>query len=361
MKKNLIAVFGVFFCLVVSSTVFAQTVVDTFYFDATNDFIKNFNDCLHKIADRRSVSVVEYDAKEDSNLQLEQIQTNVLSGNPMIVNLVDPEDASKVIDLAAPLQNRIVFFNRIPNRNVIDSYEKAWYVGANSLQSGVFQAQMILDYLKEFKSYFDRNGNGKLDVIFLQGEKDHQDTINRTQTVINSIVESGYALNLISKNHANWSRELAKRDVKRQIEKEGLENVDMIISNNDAMALGAVDYLNTQGFNLGTEQTSSDIDPKVVCNSHTLPVFGVDGLPEALRAVKHGRMAGTVYSDFSAIAKVCVDLARLSDTTDEALTQQIWYQVKNKYVSIPYLKCAKYKNYLFESHRYPQEGVSYSD
>lgn len=359
MKIKLIIALSLFLSLGFAS-VSAQTIVDTFYFDAKNDFINNFNDCLHKLADRRSVAIVEHDAKENRTLQLEQIESNVASGNPMIVNLVDPQDASKVIDLATPLQNRIVFFNRIPSPSVMDSYPKAWYVGANSLQSGVFQAQMVLDYLKKFKNNFDRNGNGKLDVIVLQGEKTHQDTLNRTQAVINSIFESGYNLNLISKNHSNWSRELAKRDVKLQIDAEGLENIDMIIANNDAMALGAVDFLNTQGFNLG-DRSGYDIDPEQVCNPRTIPVFGVDGLPEALIAVKQGRIAGTVYSDFTAIAKVCVDLARLSAQTDEELTQQIWYKVKDKYVSIPYLKYARYKNYLYEAHRYPQDGVSYSD
>ena len=114
----------------------------------------------------------------------------------------------------------------------------------------------------------------------------------------------------------------------------------MIIANNDSMAVGAVDYLNTAGYNLGREHKDK---------SKYIPVFGVDGIPNATEYINQDKMTGTVFADFTALAKVCVDIS-LDDSTDDAeLTRKLWYKVTDRKVSIPFVKYASFKKYAERS------------
>ena len=60
--------------------------------------------------------------------------------------------------------------------------------------------------------------------------------------------------------------------------------IEAIISNNDAMAIGAIKSLQKYGYNLGN-------------NSKYIPVVGIDALPEAQELIKQGLMTGTVIQD----------------------------------------------------------------
>ena len=110
----------------------------------------------------------------------------------------------------------------------------------------------------------------------------------------------------------------------------------MIIANNDAMAVGAVDYLNTEGYNLGADSKNK---------AKYIPVFGVDGIPDAIEYIRQKKMTGTVFADFSALVKASVDIA-LDDSLDDAeLTRKIWYKISDRKVLIPFVKYSSFKTY----------------
>lgn len=56
------------------------------------------------------------------------------------------------------------------------------------------------------------------------------------------------------------------------------------------MAIGAVEALQKYGYNKGDK-------------SKYIPVFGIDGIPEAQDLIKKGYMAGTVLYDYRAFAE----------------------------------------------------------
>lgn len=62
----------------------------------------------------------------------------------------------------------------------------------------------------------------------------------------------------------------------------------MVLSNNDDMALGALDSYRLMGY------TKDDMPM----------MLGVDGMQEALEAVKDGRLTGTVYNDKEGQAQI---------------------------------------------------------
>ena len=75
-------------------------------------------------------------------------------------------------------------------------------------------------------------------------------------------------------------------------------------------------------------------------NKSSIPVFGVDALPEALALVKSGAMAGTVLNDASNQAKATFELAKNLAAGKSAADGTSW-KVENKVVRIPYVAVDK--------------------
>ena len=87
--------------------------------------------------------------------------------------------------------------------------------------------------------------------------------------------------------------------------------IELVIANNDDMALGAVASLQTAGYNLG--------------EGKTIPVFGVDAIDSAKQAIDEGKMTGTIMQDAVGMAKTITALvgnvqsgAELMNSIDEA-------------------------------------------
>ena len=72
--------------------------------------------------------------------------------------------------------------------------------------------------------------------------------------------------------------------------------VEMVIANNDDMALGAISSLQTAGYNLG------DGESKVI------PVFGVDATDSAKQLINEGKMTGTIKQDAEGMASTILNL-----------------------------------------------------
>lgn len=310
--------------------------IGVFYYDSQNAFFEGFDYTLSQMTKGQSYKITVFDGKSDSKIQMKQIKENFSLGSDAIVNLVEIKDANETIDLASKVDAKVVFFNRIPDQSVINSYEKAWYVGSDSADSGRCQYQMILDYLMMHPE-IDKNKNGSIDFILLQGEENHSDTKGRTATVIESLQSTGIPLNLVSMNYDNWSYDVAYQDVENQIRHKGINNIEMIIANNDNMALGAVKALNENGYNMPNIEDEE--------RTNYIPVFGVDGIKDAFKAVDSGMLTGTTFCDYSALVKVCLKIIAYAETNDADLEKQIWYKVKDRNVLIPYQNYAKFKNY----------------
>lgn len=60
------------------------------------------------------------------------------------------------------------------------------------------------------------------------------------------------------------------------------DKIEAIISNNDAMAIGAIEALQKYGYNKEDK-------------SKYIPVFGIDGIPAAKDLINKGVMTGTVF------------------------------------------------------------------
>ena len=241
------------------------------------------------------------------------------------VNLVDRTDASTIIERAKSADIPIIFFNRELVEEDLQRWDKLYYVGANGYESGIIQGEILIDTIKKDFTSVDRNKDGVLQYVMLEGEVGHQDSIVRTIYSINTVTDAGYELEKLADGIANWNRDQGKTKMVQWIQEFGSQ-IEVVFSNNDDMALGAIDALEEAGFFSNDEKKNP-------------VVIGVDGTKGALEAVEQGRMLGTVLNDSDGQAKGMLELAYSivsKEPLDEAFTLQ-----DGKYIRLPYKKIEK--------------------
>lgn len=238
----------------------------------------------------------------------------------LCVNLVDRTAPSRIIRMAKQEDIPVLFFNREPVREDLMQWEKLYYIGCNAEQSGIMQGEIVADYIKNHPEV-DKNQDGKIQYVLLEGEAGHQDAISRTDYSVKTLLEQGINLEKLSYQFADWNRGQAENRMSRLIEQYG-EKIELVISNNDEMALGAVEAYK----NVGYMQSDYPV------------IFGIDGLDDALEAVRLGTMQGTVYNDREAqarkIALIAVALFRGNDVSVLGLEDERYYMAQYRKVDV---------------------------
>lgn len=241
----------------------------------------------------------------------------------LCVNLVDRTDVSSIINKAESSGTPILFFNRELVKADVERYSDLYYVGADALPSGQRQGQIVADLFRADSKRLDKNDDGILQYVMLEGEAGHQDAIIRTESSIETLTNADIRVDQLASDIANWSRTFAETKMNSWLDKygyppaDGNKSIEVIFSNNDSMALGAIDALE-----------KAKIDPE------KWPVIvGIDGTPDGLEAVKSGKMAGTVFNDADGQAQALVELACFLYT---GLDLPSNIPLNGKYILLPY-------------------------
>ncbi|NLB89999.1 MAG: galactose/glucose ABC transporter substrate-binding protein MglB [Clostridiales bacterium] len=293
-------------------------------FDDT--FMTGVRNQMQATTDELGAKVEISDSQNKQPTQNEQVDTFITKGvNALAINPVDRTAAAPLVEKAKEEELPIVFLNREPEADVMASYDKVWYVGAKAEESGTMSGQIIADYFTANKEA-DKNGDGKIQYVMLQGEPGHQDATLRSEYSIKAIEEAGFEVEDLGTDTAMWDKVKATDLMKAFIASNGLDKIEAVLANNDDMALGAIEALKAEGYNTG--------DP-----AKFIPVVGVDATAPALEAMKDGSLLGTVLNDAvnqgAATIKIAVAAAQEKAITDE----EIGYEVTDeKYVWIPYVK-----------------------
>jgi len=292
-------------------------------YDQYDTFLSQYMECFTKELEAvENVDVVVYNASQSQQTQNSQVKKMIEDGcNVICVNLVDRTDPSTVIDAARKADVPIVFFNRELVEGDIGRWNRLFYVGADAAQSGILEGELAAATCLSDKS-IDRNGDGKIQYIVLEGEAGHQDAIVRTEYSVDTLVQKGIEVDKLGYAIANWNRAQAQTKVASFIENYG-DGIELIMSNNDDMALGAIDAYEAAG----------------MLKSDWPAIFGIDGTTVGLEAVRDDKMTGTVYNDkegqAEAMYKLAVTLARggsIDELSDE-------YEITDgKYIRLSYEK-----------------------
>lgn len=267
--------------------------VGVFLYKLDDPFISLVKESLENIQKENSgkVEFTFFDANNDQTVQNRQIDDLLRKGTDLLlVNLVDTKFTRDVVNKTKESNVPVVFFNREPvSIEAIRSYSKACFVGTDAKQAGILQGQMLIDIWNKNKNIIDRNKDNIMQYVMLQGEKNNLEALDRTKYSILTINNAGILTEEIALQDCDWNKDIAKDVMTALLLRYG-DKIEVIISNNDAMAEGAIEALQVQGFNNGNPLK-------------TLPVVGVDAIPSAQELIKKGYMAGSVVQDPQAMAE----------------------------------------------------------
>lgn len=224
------------------------------------------------------------DAQNDVGKQLNQIQNFVASGvDAIIVNPVDTDATVAMSQAAADAGIPLVYVNREPV-NVDDLPENQAFVASDEKESGTLETQEICRLLKEA-------GKTEAKAVVLMGELSNQAARMRTQDIKDVIATPECSfIQIVEEQTANWSRTQAA-DLMTNWITSGLE-FDAVISNNDEMAIGALQAMKSAGVSMDD-----------------VIVGGVDATQDALAAMEAGDLDVTVFQNAAGQGEGAVDAA----------------------------------------------------
>jgi methyl-galactoside transport system substrate-binding protein len=264
----------------------------------------------------------EFDVSKLNN----KLDTLISSGYKYVaICAIAPANTEYLMNKSKEANIPVVFFNVQPADDVMASYTRSWYVGARPEESGTYSAMVLIDYWKN-NPEADKNGDGKLQLIILQGEIGHNDVELRTKAYQDTLRANGVPFEIVKMDTANWLKGEAQDKMTAYITELGEKGIEGVLCNNDGMALGAVNACLQNGFN--------------VQGAPFIPVCGIDATVEALEAMKAGSLLGTCLNDRAAQSDAILNIISALASGNENITQAVvnvpGSTVEGRNVWVPY-------------------------
>lgn len=260
---------------------------------ACNNFNDTFQtyivDAAKEAAAEQGIILDIQDGQEDVIKQQDQVKAMIEQGiDALIVIAVDTSATQPITDAAKEAGIPLVYVNRNPFGNS-QPPEGVYYIGTQEPEAGKLQ----VEYLKQI---MPDGGN----IAILQGLLTNEAAVKRTEGNETGLVGSNF--NILTKEPANWQRDQGMSVTENWLTAYG-DKLNVILANNDEMALGAV----------AATQAAGRTDIKVL---------GVDATPDARRAVADGTLAATVLQDPVGLGYGAIDIVMkaVEGIAQEAIT-----------------------------------------
>ena len=318
--------------------------VAIFWYTFGDTYLSSVRAAMNAAWEAAGIEYQDYDANNSQTTQTEQIQTAITKGAAvLVVNIVDAssDDATQaIVDMAQAANIPLVFFNRSVSEEIVSAYDQAAYVGTDYTQAGHMQGEMIGNYVLENYETLDLNGDGQISYVMFKGQEGNMEADARTQYGVedaDAVLTAAGKPALVFYDEANtskylldangaWSAQQGQDLMQTLLSKYSEDSgnmVELVIANNDDMALGAISALQNAGYNKE--------------GGKYIPVFGVDATDAAKEKIADGSMTGTIKQDAEGMANAVVvisqNLATGADkftSIDEANVVGTWR------VNIPY-------------------------
>ncbi len=283
--------------------------VSVLYYTFSDTYISSVRSAMDKLLKDAGVKFNDYDANGNQTQQTEQVDVAIAKGSSaLIVNVVDTgsnDAAQTIVNKAKAANIPVIFFNRSVDETVVKSYDKCVFVGTDYEMAGHMQGEMIGKYIVENFDKLDLNGDGKLSYVMFKGQEGNLEAIARTKYGVEdcnklltaagkpelSFYDASNSDKYLVDQDGQWSSAAATNYVSTilaQYSEANKNMVELVIANNDDMALGAISALQAAGYNTGSGKT--------------IPIFGVDATDAGKSAIKSGAMTGTIRQDGDGMA-----------------------------------------------------------
>lgn len=273
------------------------------------------------------ISLDMQDAANDVSTAISKLEASLTKGTDVAaICAPDRESIDTMMKKCDAEGVPAVFFNMEPLEDTMKAYENIYYVGAQAEQSGSMCAQALINYWKANTEIADKNGDGVLQLVVLQGEIGQQDVVLRTSAYEKTLKEQGVEYEILAMDTANWDQAQALDKMNAWITAYGIDGIEGVLCNNDSMAMGAVQACLNNSYNKGNKE-------------EFIPIVGIDANVDALEAMKAGSLLGTVLNDrvsqSDAIINVIKAVAAGTHLTKEVVGVEC--TVEGKYVWVPYV------------------------
>ena len=278
-----------------------------------DEFLRTLEDDVVAAAKDCGVGMVTLYAGSDSQQLIDCVQAaNTMGKDAVIINLNAAEDAQACIEAAGDM--KVVFINRVPADYGVLS-ENAAAVASDEHTSGAYQGEFLA-------KYFQDKGQTDVSYVLLRGTGGLVHTDLRCEGPVKAMEEAGLTVTEAAVIDADYDRETAKNALMEALPEIG--DFDCIISNNDAMAIGAIMAMQDLG-----------MDPS------EKPIVGIDATTDGVEELKAGNLAMTVFQSHQGQAYGSVMAAinmlegkELTEGTDNEISSESPYVVYVPFVPV---------------------------
>ena len=253
-------------------------------------------DCFKALeTDDVKFDVTIVDGKNDMDEQNHQIDEFIALGmDAIVLNLVETSAADAAIDKIAAAGIPCILINREPlGENGYESYaglldnDKVCYVGADPLQAGTFQAEIIRD----LDNHGDINGDGVVSILPLFNFNSDYD-LHLFEYTFQVLDILGIAPSMQIFDLPDGSRANAQSICANALAQSDDAMIEVVLCGSDDMALGAAAAITAAGRTVGKD----------------IYLIGCDALEECVEMVSEGTMTGTVLTDYVGQTHTAVDV-----------------------------------------------------
>jgi len=254
------------------------------------------------------VQITMVDGSDDTAKQVGQVENFLAQGMDAVVILpVDTSATGPVTKAVLKAGKPLVYVNRKP----ANLPKGVVYCGSKSIEAGIMNMEEL-----------GKAMGGKGNLAILMGALNHEAAIGRTDGIKQVVKEKFPDIKITREQVGNWKRAEGKTIMENWLASG--QEIDGVASNNDEMALGALQAIKAAG-KLGK-----------------IFVGGTDASHDALESMDKGELNNTVFQDPVAQGEEGVNAAYLmvkKEPNPKVVDGNIW---------IPYQKVTKenYKSYM---------------
>ncbi|WP_077966588.1 substrate-binding domain-containing protein [Ensifer adhaerens] len=228
----------------------------------------------HPAVKSGEVELTVFDGRYDALVQQEQFNTMITQQfNAIIFVPIDIEAGATAVQAAHDAGIPVVGSNTRVNSDLLTAY-----VGSDDTVSGYMEAKTVLDKI-----------GCKGNVVIIEGPIGQSAQISRLEGNKKALAECP-DVKVLEQQTANWSRAEAQTLMENWLTAHKGQ-INGVIGQNDEMALGAIEAIKSAGLNV-----------------NDFAIAGIDGVTDALTAVKEGTMT-SILQDARAQAQGALDLA----------------------------------------------------
>lgn len=276
MKKLMIALASATALLASSALAQEKLKIGAAPYGLNAEFMQIWSAALeeHPAVKSGEVELTVFDGRYDALVQQEQFNTMITQQfNAIIFVPIDIEAGATAVQAAHDAGIPVIGSNTRVNSDLLTAY-----VGSDDTVSGYMEAKTVLDKI-----------GCKGNVVIIEGPIGQSAQISRLEGNKKALTECP-DVKVLEQQTANWSRAEAQTLMENWLTAHKGQ-INGVIGQNDEMALGAIEAIKSAGLNV-----------------NDFAIAGIDGVTDALTAVKEGTMT-SILQDARAQAQGALDLA----------------------------------------------------